>query len=436
LVELPDTKIERWRLLCEEANSDAEWLEYHRERDARRVVAQQGLLELLDGYLEGRIDTERFRSTFDGRTRGDWDLFGLKGFSGAMFLNMLVKYIPNQEVLTDHLRTVLPAPETAHGGREKMGGLQRFIGDLISSGEVLKSQLQPAHIPFFVSAWWHLQDTGRWPVFYVSARKALELEELYSPTRNPVEDYFTFRDVFLALASALGTNSWELEHLCSWYQERDSGVPEEAVVRVTLGFPEAQLTQPQKEAEDGEALTQDSGAAGTRHTQVQWLLAKIGRKFGCRIWIAKNDHNKRWNGERLGEQSLEILPSLGIGNQSQRIIELIDVLWLRGTNRVVAAFEVEHTTSVYSGLLRMSDLAVLSPNLNFPLYILAPENRMDKVRRELSRPTFQYLELHRRCGFFSDEDLIREADAIMRWANDPSAIERLAEKVGDVINGE
>lgn len=436
MVELPDTKIERWRLLHEEANSDAEWLEYHRERDARRVVAQQGLLELLDGYLEGRIDTERFRSIFDSRTRGDWDLFGIKGFSGAMFLNMLVKYIPNQEVLTDHLRMVLPAPESAHSGREKMGRLQRFIDDLIASGEVLKSQLQPAHIPFFVSAWWHLQNTERWPVFYISARKALELEKLYSPTRNPVEDYFTFRDVFLALASALGTNSWELEHLCRWYEERDNGVPDEAVVRVKPGFPEAQLTQPQKEPEDDEALTHDSGGAGTRHTQVQWLLTKIGRKFGCRIWIAANDHNKRWNGERLGEQSLESLPSLGIGNQSQRILELIDVLWLRGTNSVVAAFEVERTTSIYSGLLRMSDLATLSPNLNFPLYIVAPEGRMDKVRRELSRPTFQYLDLHKRCGFFSDEDLIHEADAIVRWASDPAAIERLAHKVGDVSMGE
>ena len=103
---------------------------------------------------------------------------------------------------------------------------------------------------------------------------------------------------------------------------------------------------------------------------------------------------------------------------------------------MVAAFEVEHTTSVYSGLLRMSDLAALSPNLNFPLYIVAPEDRMNKVRRELSRPTYQYLELHRRCGFFSDEDLIREADAIMRWASDPSAIERLAKKVGDVSGGD
>ena len=48
-------------------------------------------------------------------------------------------------------------------------------------------------------------------------------------------------------------------------------------------------------------------------------------------------------------------------------IELIDVLWLQG-NAIVAAFEVESTTSIYSGLLRMSDLVAMQPNLNIPLW--------------------------------------------------------------------
>ena len=93
---------------------------------------------------------------------------------------------------------------------------------------------------------------------------------------------------------------------------------------------------------------------------------------------------------------------------------------------------IGYTTSIYSGLLRMSDLTVLSPNLNFPLYIVAPEERLDKVRRELSRPTFQALELHKRCGLFSFEALNREAAGMMQWASDPSAIEKLAEWVDDV----
>ena len=51
---------------------------------------------------------------------------------------------------------------------------------------------------------------------------------------------------------------------------------------------------------------------------------------------------------------------------TQRTIELIDILWLKG-NSIIAAFEVESTTSIYSGLLRMSDLLALQPNLNIKL---------------------------------------------------------------------
>src|SRR5690606_24872119 len=109
------------------------------------------------------------------------------------------------------------------------------------------------------------------------------------------------------------------------------------------------------------------GEPGPSHVQVQWLLAKIGRQLGCKVWIARNDWTKTWGEEKLQDLSLTELPQLGLGTIAQRDIQLIDVLWLRGTHQVVAAFEVEHSTSIYSGLLRMSDLVVQVPNLSFPL---------------------------------------------------------------------
>jgi hypothetical protein len=54
----------------------------------------------------------------------------------------------------------------------------------------------------------------------------------------------------------------------------------------------------------------------------------------------------------------------------------------------VAAFEIESTTSIYSGLLRMSDLITMQPNLNIPLYLVAPEERRGKVIADVNRPTF------------------------------------------------
>ena len=53
-----------------------------------------------------------------------------------------------------------------------------------------------------------------------------------------------------------------------------------------------------------------------------------------------------------------------------------------------AAFEVEHTTAIYSGLLRMSDLVSMQPNIKIDLFMVAPDERREKVAYEITRPTF------------------------------------------------
>lgn len=75
---------------------------------------------------------------------------------------------------------------------------------------------------------------------------------------------------------------------------------------------------------------------------------------------------------------------------------------------MIAAFEVESTTAVYSGLLRMADLLALQPNLAIPLYIVAPEARRSDVKREIIRPTFSRAlkrPLAKSCRYISFERL-------------------------------
>jgi hypothetical protein len=98
-----------------------------------------------------------------------------------------------------------------------------------------------------------------------------------------------------------------------------------------------------------------------------------------------------------------------------RTIELIDVLWLRG-NSIIAAFEVEATTSIYSGLLRMRDLLALQPNLDIRLFLVAPEDRRDKVEQEIGRPTFARGErpLPKVCGFLAFDKLVETVKAIRK----------------------
>ena len=74
---------------------------------------------------------------------------------------------------------------------------------------------------------------------------------------------------------------------------------------------------------------------------------------------------------------MEALPE-GLPAEVRRTIELIDVVWLN-RNRYVAAFEIEATTPVYTGLQRMGDLIASLPNLSIPLFIVAPESKRERV---------------------------------------------------------
>ncbi|MCH8295733.1 hypothetical protein IH992_32035 [Candidatus Poribacteria bacterium] len=162
------------------------------------------------------------------------------------------------------------------------------------------------------------------------------------------------------------------------------------------------------------------------HTEIQWWLAKLGREIGGDVWIAANDHRRKFNDQPLNQLSLDALPPLGIKEETQGAIRLIDVLWL-DENEVTAAFEIECTTSIYSGLLRLSDLLASSPNLITPLYIVAPEKRRNQVRRELLRPTFKRLKLHEKCRYIPAETFVQQAPSMTQWISSHDAIKRLAE---------
>lgn len=148
--------------------------------------------------------------------------------------------------------------------------------------------------------------------------------------------------------------------------------------------------------------------AETRESiHIQALIATIGARMGMSIWIPRSDRGgvlKEWKNE--GNNLLERLP-LNYDDTTLRTIEQIDVLWLRGRS-IIRAFEVEHTTSVYSGILRMADLLALQPNMDIKLHIVAPEAKRDKVFQEIRRPVFSLLEkgpLAESCTYLSYDSL-------------------------------
>ena len=164
------------------------------------------------------------------------------------------------------------------------------------------------------------------------------------------------------------------------------------------------------------ASTEQEATATTRHTEIQYNLLALGVDMGFDLWVARNDRSKKWQGKTLGElpRMVSELPTQ-FNEATNRTIELIDVLWLKG-NSIVAAFEVECTTAVYSGLLRMSYLLALQPNLEINLFLVAPDERQEKVEQEILRPTFALREkpLANVCGFISFSKLMEKLDGIRK----------------------
>lgn len=139
--------------------------------------------------------------------------------------------------------------------------------------------------------------------------------------------------------------------------------------------------------------------------RIQASLAKIGERMGYKIWLPKSDRSRvleHWKPE--GDTVIEALP-LNYDEATLNTVEQIDVLWLR-RRTIIRAFEVEHTTSIYSGILRMADLLALQPNLEIKAHIVAPYDRREKVMQELTRPVFALLEgrpLASACTYLSYE---------------------------------
>lgn len=195
---------------------------------------------------------------------------------------------------------------------------------------------------------------------------------------------------------------------------------------VTIPEPEPGVTA---DAEDDVEPT----AEPSDHTEIQYLLLKLGGDMGLDVWVARNDRNREYRGRRLGElpRVRRELP-LKFDPVTNKTIELIDVLWMR-SNAIAAAFEVESTTSIYSGLLRMADLLALQPNLNIPLYIVAPDEKRSRVITEVNRPVFGGMkpplaEVTRYIAFSALRERVEQAAPFIRHLK-PDFIDEVAETV-------
>ncbi len=125
--------------------------------------------------------------------------------------------------------------------------------------------------------------------------------------------------------------------------------------------------------------------AKLEHSEVEGLLLELGKLYGYETYTP--DKNSRFRNETLlNFTTLNEIPKFTYDNII-RDVKQIDVLWFFGdTDNLFPthAFEVEHTTKISRGLLRLYQL-YQARGSNTSLYVVSPRIESSKFDIEISK---------------------------------------------------
>lgn len=166
------------------------------------------------------------------------------------------------------------------------------------------------------------------------------------------------------------------------------------------------------------------------HTEMQYHLLKVGKALGYDPIAASNDRGKSYGEINFSFISLKTFPELQTDKETLSTIQLIDIIWFeKDTNKAVCAFEVEKSTSIYSGILRLSDLAITFSDHNTSLFIIIPNNREKDVVLQLSRPSIRNSNVKIKYILFSD--LREHCDALCKFGDSHKILEKIAKTINN-----
>jgi len=135
----------------------------------------------------------------------------------------------------------------------------------------------------------------------------------------------------------------------------------------------------------------------TNHSEAEFVLLKLGQILGYDTYSP--DRNKEAYGQKLEDLiSLDEIPQFTTPSLLGTI-KNIDVIWFTD-EFPVCCFEIEHTTGVTTGLLRLYQTS----QLNTKLFVIAPSDVLRKFETEMNKIPFS--KMRGRYIFRSYEDLI------------------------------
>lgn len=189
----------------------------------------------------------------------------------------------------------------------------------------------------------------------------------------------------------------------------------------------ADLARVREESASARKALDEQSRGDRTHTEIQAWLRDLGLALGFHVWIAANDRSRPWGTGRLDDGCVAELPGALATGPAAETIRLIDVLWIDKPGADVAAgFEVEHTTSIHSGIVRLLDLALGAPSqATRELFLVAPDDREAEVRAQLRRPAFRNI-ADLRVRFLPYGELAKHREAMARFGAGLKTLESVA----------
>jgi len=161
------------------------------------------------------------------------------------------------------------------------------------------------------------------------------------------------------------------------------------------------------------------------HSEMQYHLLKIGKELGYDVISASNDRSRSHQGKNFSFLSLAKFPKMDLNKETNKTIELIDVVWFeKDTKNPICAFEVEKSTSIYSGILRLTDLAYSFKEGEQQLYIVLPDKREKEVVMQLTRPSIK--SNHTAIEYILFSDLREHCDALCKFGESHQILKKIS----------
>ncbi|OQW30005.1 MAG: hypothetical protein A4E20_04655 [Nitrospira sp. SG-bin2] len=188
----------------------------------------------------------------------------------------------------------------------------------------------------------------------------------------------------------------------------------------------AEKVKAEKTARARHADVVSEQAEESEHTRIQYLLIKVGRALKYVVYVARNDRHRSYDGQAFALLTVPELPPMDWPPEVMETVSLIDVIWLKPTGEFVSAFEVEKSTSIYSGILRLEDLVRSIPGCTCQVYLVAPDEREKEVMAQLARPAFRGDLADISLAFIPFGALCEHCDALCKFGENHSILSKIA----------